>query len=89
LATTRRALRFTGKCRAGIGKIRGVDFCVVILEIKVNEDGSMKQKSSTAPISPGRKLGPAGKRRPPKVEKLKGDEVPPPEQASELKRRRG
>lgn len=47
----------------------------------------MKQKSSTTAVSPGRKLGPAGKRRPPKVEKLKGDEVPPPEQASELKRR--
>jgi hypothetical protein len=48
----------------------------------------MKQKSSTAPISPGHKLGPAGKKRPPKIEKLKGDEVPPPERASGLKRHR-
>ena len=47
----------------------------------------MKQKSSNARISPGHKLGPAGKERPPKVEKLKGDELPPPERASRVKGR--
>ena len=48
----------------------------------------MKRKGT--PISPGSKLGPAGKHRPPKVEKLKGGELPPPEAAAEAaeKRRR-
>ena len=46
---------------------------------------NVKRKSSAVPISPGSKLGPAGKQRPPKVEKLKGDESPPSEQ--ELKRK--
>jgi hypothetical protein len=45
----------------------------------------MKRKSSEIPISPRSKLGPAGKQRPPKIEKLKGDELPPPEQALERK----
>jgi hypothetical protein len=48
----------------------------------------VKRKSSAIPISPGFKLGPAGKQRPPKVEKLKGDELPPPEQAAGRKARR-
>ena len=39
----------------------------------------VKRKNSVVPISPGSKLGPAGKRRPPKAEKLKGDELPPPD----------
>ena len=44
--------------------------------------GYVKRKGSAILISPGSKLGPAEKQRPPKVEKLKGDELPPPEQAS-------
>jgi len=32
-------------------------------------------------IAPRSKLGPAGKARPPKIEKLTGDELPPPEEA--------
>jgi hypothetical protein len=48
----------------------------------------VKQKTSTVRISPGRKLGPDGKERLPKVEKLKGNEVPPPERASAVKQRR-
>lgn len=41
----------------------------------------MKRKSSSQAISPGSNLGPTGKTRPPKVEKLKGGERPRPEQA--------
>ena len=48
-----------------------------------------RKKSSAIPISPGSKLGPAGKQRPPKVEKLQGDEVPPPEQRPGEKRSGG
>ena len=48
----------------------------------------VKRKSPDVRISPGRKLGPAGKERPPKVEKLAGGEVPPPERAAKAKRRR-
>jgi len=33
------------------------------------------------------KLGPAGKARPPKVEKLSGDELPPPEAAKAKKKK--
>jgi hypothetical protein len=48
----------------------------------------MKRKPSSAvKISPGSKLGPAGKHRPPKVEKLKGDELPPPEEATRRQRK--
>lgn len=38
-------------------------------------------KMNAQKISPRSKLGPAGKSRPPKIEKLKGDELPPPETA--------
>jgi hypothetical protein len=48
----------------------------------------VKRKRSAIRISPGSKLGPAGKQRPPKVEKLKGDELPPPERATGRKARR-
>ena len=47
-----------------------------------------RKKTSAIVISPGSKLGPAGKHRPPKVEKLQGDEVPPPEQAAGRKAKR-
>jgi len=52
------------------------------------DPGNVKRKRSAIPISPGSKLGPAEKRRPPKVEKVKGDELPPPEQAAGRKARR-
>lgn len=39
-------------------------------------------------ITPRSNLGPAGKTRPPKVEKLNGDEVPPPEAAKARKKNR-
>jgi hypothetical protein len=48
----------------------------------------VKRKRSAIPVYPGSKLGPAGKQRPPKVEKLKGDELPPPERATGRKARR-
>jgi hypothetical protein len=47
----------------------------------------MKRKDRSS-ISPGSKLGPKGKRRPPKVEKLEGDELPPPEKAAVRKGRK-
>jgi len=47
--------------------------------------GNVKRKSSR--FSPGSKLGPAGKQQPPKVEKLKGDDLPPPEQTAGRKPR--
>ena len=46
---------------------------------RLRSDYNETQKSQV-PVSPRSKLGPAGKQRPPKVEKLKGDELPPPEQ---------
>jgi hypothetical protein len=36
-------------------------------------------KALDMPVFPGSKLGPVGKQRPPKIEKLKGDDLPPPE----------
>lgn len=38
-----------------------------------------KTSSSKSGYTPRSKLGPAGKTRPPKIEKLTGNELPPPD----------